>query len=122
MSQRILRVLDASALIAFFQAHPKMTDLLDDAESGRLGLIVPVAAMAVAQAEIDHTSDGWSALLLCPGVDTIGMGQQCAIDVGAWPGDLSTRHTVYEAHALNAVIVTRDPGLYKGYEVRLLVF
>ncbi|MFY1686577.1 hypothetical protein [Plantactinospora sp. WMMB782] len=115
-------MLDASALVAFFQAHPKMLDLLDDAECGRLGLIVPVAALSAAQAEIDHTVDEWTALLLCPGVDTAEMGQQCAMDVGTWPGDLSTRHTVYEAHTLNAVIVTRDPGLYKGYEVRLLVF
>jgi hypothetical protein len=45
--------------------------------------------------------------------------EHAAIDIGGWAGDLPARHAVHEAHAVRAIVVTRDPAAYAGHQVHL---
>lgn len=121
MRHRPPRVVDASAMVAFFDAHPRLMALLDQADAGRLNLLLPTTAIADAQAHIGVSLNGWHALLFSPGVRSLPLTEHAAIDVGGWPGDLATRHTVHEAQALRAAVVTCDPARYRGFDVSLLV-
>lgn len=120
MRVRHPRVLDTTAIIALFDAHPPVVDLLDQAERGYWNLLLPTTAIADAETHIRVGTGGWEPILLTPGVRSLTLSEHCAIEVGSWPGDLATRHTVHEAYAMRAVVVTRQPGLYEGMLVPLL--
>lgn len=44
-----------------------------------------------------------------------------AIEIHDLVGDVATRHTVYEARLMRGVVMTCDPGVYRGHTVPLLV-
>jgi hypothetical protein len=115
------RILDASAIVAFFAAHPRLMTLLDQADAGQVNLLLPTTAIAEAQSELRHTLDQWHALLFSPGVRSMPLSEHCAVEIGAWPGGLATRHTVHESQSMRAAVVTREPALYRRHIVSLLV-
>ncbi len=115
------RVLDATAIAALFDGHPALVALIAEAEAGWWNLILPAACVAEAESVVKAGHSGWEAILLTSGVVTLPLEAHTAVEVGAWPGPLWARHAAHEAAALRAVVVTCDPGSYKGLTVALLV-
>src|SRR5262249_40186670 len=85
----------------------------------------PTTAVVDAEAELDARPGGWGTLLVTAGDGACPRLSQPrsrrAPGPGGWPGSLSGRHAVHEAHALRCVVATRDPGAYTGLRVSLLV-
>jgi hypothetical protein len=52
---------------------------------------------------------------------SLALTEQAAIEIGPWPGSLSGKHSVHEANALKAVVVTREPGECAGRRIALVV-
>jgi hypothetical protein len=115
------RILDTSAILALFDAHPHIMARMAAAEAGKTHLLLPTSAIAEAETRVRAGSDGWAAVLLTPGVVSLPLTEHAAIEGGEWPGDLATRHAVHEAQAVGAAIMTRYPGIYQGHHVALVV-
>jgi hypothetical protein len=112
-------VFDASALMALFRAYRPVFRLFMEADAGRAQLIFPAAAIGEANTYIRATEGEWSSLLMGR-VEVTPLTEHIAITVGDWPGDLATRHVVYEAQAVRGDIVTREPGRYGPWTVSVL--
>lgn len=123
MTVKVPRVFDGSALVALFAGHRELNDMLEEAnrDSGDATLILPATAIADAEAEINAGRNGWDAILLTRHVLPLALSEYAAIEIGTWPGRLSSRHVVHEAQAMRATVVTRQPGVYTGLDVPLLV-
>ncbi|MFI6228706.1 hypothetical protein ACIBCR_15495 [Micromonospora echinospora] len=115
------RILDASAIVALFDAHPPVFDLLTRSQDGDLTMVMPAAAVADANAKIRASFDSWQPVLLTAGVTITPLDSHIAIEICEMPGDLATKHVVYEARVMRAVVVTCNPGMYRGHSVPLLV-
>lgn len=115
------RILDASAIVALFDGHGVLMQLLDSAERGEQQLLLPTTAMADAEADVRAGSSGWEAILLTAGVRSLPLAEHAAIDIGSWPGSLSARHSAHEALALRTTVVTRLPEGYREIRVPLMV-
>lgn len=113
-------VLDASVLVALFNAHDPIYRLWDRASRGEVLLIVPACAIAEANHALRATHNAWSAVLDPRDVVATALTEQVAIEIGTQDGNLPTRHVVYEATAVRGIIVTLDPGQYVGETVPLL--
>lgn len=121
MRVRPSRILDSSALVDLFNGHPKLGDLLDQAEAGWLQIVMPTVSIADAEAVLKAGRIGWEPFLLTPGVQSLPLTEHAAIEIGGWPGGLAARHAVHEAAAVRGVVVTRAPAIYDGLRVPLLV-
>lgn len=121
MTRRLSRILDGSALVALFEAHEPMMRLYRQAEAGLTNLYLPAVCVADAEQQLGAGTSGWEAILLAAGVVPMPLSESAAIDVGSWPGSLSARHAVYEANLLRGVVVTTEPGGYRGLPVALRV-
>jgi hypothetical protein len=115
------RVVDASALVGLFRGHRELGDLLDQAEAGRLEVLIPVTAVAEAESQLVAGRTGWDPILLTRGVLALPLSEHAAIEIGGWPGGLGARQVVHEAAAVRGVVVTRSPAAYEGLRVSLLV-
>lgn len=116
-----LHVLDATALVALFDAHPPIMSLYRRAEEKKLLLGFPAAAIAEANASIGGGFDAWQAIMLDHAVVGLPLAEFIAIEIAGWPGELGVRHAVYEAKQTAGAVVTRKPGAYEGLQVPLLV-
>jgi hypothetical protein len=114
-------VFDASALVDWFEGHRVLADLADQAERGWFQMVLPAAAIADAESELQAGRQAWDAIFYTPGLQMMPLGEHVAVEIGSWPGPLSAKHAAYEAAAGRGVVVTRQPGLYKGLSVQLLV-
>ena len=121
MRVRPPRILDSSSLVDLFNGHRELGELLDQAETGCLQILMPTAAIADAEAALNAGQIGWEPIMLIPGVESLPLTEHTAIEIGGWPGDLAVRHVVHEAAAVRGVVVTRAPGSYDGLKVSLLV-
>jgi hypothetical protein len=117
----ISHVLDTSALIALFDAHPTIDKFWEAARDGELRLVVPSTAIAEATRATKADLNAWTPLLWPAEVRTIGLDAGVAIEIGPWPGELPTKHVLYEAIAVDGVAVTRKPEQYQWRSVPLLV-
>jgi hypothetical protein len=115
------RVLDPTAIVALFGGHRRLDELVKAAMRGAAALILPTTAIADAEAEVAAGNSGWEAVLLSEGVRSLALSEHAAIEIGQWPGELSTRQAVHEARALRAAVVTTEPGRYRGLPVTLNV-
>jgi hypothetical protein len=114
-------VLDASALLALFDAYDPIYRLWIRADRGELLLIVPAVAIADANRALEASHGAWFTVLAPRDVVTTALSDHVAIDIGPWPGELAARHVVYEAQAVRGIVVTRTPDAYKVGSVPLLV-
>jgi hypothetical protein len=111
--------MDASAIVDLFRGHEAINELFIEAGEGRLRLLLPTTAIADAESQLAAGTNGWEAILRTPGVESLDLTQHAAIEIGTWPGSLSCRHAVHEAHASGASVLTRDPRPYLGLRVPL---
>lgn len=126
---RLPRILDASALIALFGGHPDLMEMLNDAEIGRVFLLMPTAAVAEAESALRAGASLWAPFMMFRGVSTLDLSLHTAVEAadladprtpGAIAGPLMVGQVIYEAHALNAVVVTQLPHLYAGHDITLM--
>jgi hypothetical protein len=75
-------VLDASALLALFDAYDPIYRLWLRADQGELLLIVPAAAIADANRTLGASYNAWSTILAPRDVVTTALSDQVAIDIG----------------------------------------
>lgn len=115
------RILDTSAIIALFDAYPPVFDLIASAEVNEATIVLPAAAVAEANRKIRGSFGVWEPVLLTAGLTVMPLDPHVAIEIHDLVGDVATRHTVYEARLLRGVVVTCDPGVYRGHTVPLLV-
>jgi hypothetical protein len=118
---RAPRVFDASAIVALFMGDETVTAIAGQAERGWFEVLLPTAAIADAEAELRAGPGGWEPIFLTAGLRSLELTEHAAVEIGAWPGSLSARHAVHEAAAVRGVVVTTEPGGYKGLAVSLLV-
>lgn len=59
MRVRPSRILDSSALVDLFNGHPKLGDLLDQAEAGWLQIVMPTVSIVDAEAVLKAGRIGW---------------------------------------------------------------
>jgi hypothetical protein len=116
---RNVYVFDASALIALFCESGPAFRLFMHADAGRVQLVFPAAAIGEANTYIRATENAWAPVLMGP-VESTALTEHIAITIGTWPGDLPTRHVVYEANAVRGDIITRNPGRYTPWTVPVL--
>jgi hypothetical protein len=114
-------VLDASALVALFDAYDPIYRLWNRADEGARLLIVPAGAVADANGALKASHEAWAAVLAPRDVVATALSEHIAIEIGPWPGSLAARHAVYEARAARAILVTRTPDEYEVGAVPLLV-
>jgi len=113
--------MDASAIVDLFRGHEQLTRLLFRADRGEINLLLPTTAIADAESQVGAGTTGWESILRIPSVQSLNLTEHAAIEIGSWPGQLSNRHAVHEALAIKAVVLTTEPGAYKGLRVPLMV-
>ena len=86
-----------------------------------MAVLLPSTALADANTTLQLDAGSWNPVLMTVGFDVPSLTQHIAIEIGAWPGDLATRHVVHEVGAVRGVAVTCRPGSYQGHVVPLLV-
>jgi hypothetical protein len=118
---RLPRVLDASAIVDLFRGHEQLTRVLFRGDQGEVNLLLATTAIADAETRLGAGASGWELILRIPCVQSLNLTEHAAIEIGSWPGQLSSRHVVHEALALRAVVLTTEPGAYKGLRVPLMV-
>jgi hypothetical protein len=107
--------------VALFAGHRWLDEWIKAARRGQAALILPTTAMVDAEAELAAGASGWEGVLLSEGVRSLALSEHAAIEIGQWPGELSTRQAVHEARALQTSVVTAEPGRYRGLPVTLNV-
>ncbi len=117
---RPARVLDTSALLALFSGGAEITDLLEQADAGRVTVCLPTVCIAEAQRQL-RAETGWDPIVLIRHVHSLPLGERAALEIGMWPGTLGVRHAVHEAQAIGATVVTARPDDYRDLNVPLLV-
>jgi hypothetical protein len=115
------RIFDATALVGWFTGHRSLAEIANQAEQGWFQILLPATAIADAEAALQSGRTGWDAIFYTPGFQTLPLGEHAAVEIGPQPGTLSARQCAHEAAAVRGVVVTRDPGAYKGLSVQLLV-
>jgi hypothetical protein len=116
------RVLDASALLTLFDGNPAVMRLLDDAEFGEVFLLMPAVAIAETESVIRAGARLWEPFLLFPGVRGLELTEHTAIESGRLMhrAPLMVAQVVYEAQAMNAVVVTRIPQAYAEHNIAVM--
>ena len=99
-----------------FDGHPEMMAMLDEAEAGETLLLLPAVAIAYAE-RVLHARALWEPFLLMHGVLTLNLTEHSAIEAGNMDIALETAHVIYEAQAMNAIIVTASPDWYEDRDV-----
>ena len=115
-------VYDTSAIAALIDAQGLALHYWQEADRGRL--IVALPALAVAEVSRDRamTVGDWEALLMPEFVQVIPLTETAAVEIGTYgSGDLAVCHALWEAIHLQAILVTRLPGLYVPGQVPLLI-
>lgn len=103
---------DASALVALFRGHGRVSALWFDAEAVGVSLLMPAIAIAQANRELNATDNAWTTLLLAENVYPLDLTPAAALGASRRPGDLAVAHASHEAAITGATIVTAHPEAY----------
>lgn len=121
MRRRYSRVLDTSAIVALYNAHPTLLRLLNAAEAGTVDLYLPAVCVAAAGQTAGISESAWAPLQYTGGVRIMPLQESAAVEMSGWPGTVDARHAVWEARRLRGAVVTCEPGRYEGLRVDLSV-
>jgi predicted nucleic acid-binding protein len=105
-------VFDASALVALFRGNERVSALWFDAEAANVAVLLPAAAIAIANQQLRASDDAWTALLLTGNVHAMDLTPAVALGASRFRGDLAVAHSSYEASATDATIVTATAQAY----------
>lgn len=122
MRRRLSRVFDTSAIVALFDAHPRLMLMVEHAHAGVLDVYLPAACVAEAGQLVGAGPSAWQVFQHTPGVEILHLSESMAVEISDWPGPLGVRHAAWEARHLRGLVVTAEPGLYRAMDVALQVF
>ncbi|MEV0134738.1 hypothetical protein AB0H83_40545 [Dactylosporangium sp. NPDC050688] len=105
-------VLDASAIVALFDAYDPLLELWSRADCGEMPLGFPVGAMIEASERAGIRSTAWDPLLWSTSMLVLPLGEAAAKQLGVQTGSLAARHAVWESAATGWPVLTREPDLY----------
>jgi hypothetical protein len=115
-------VFDVTALEALFRSHPPVWTMWRRADTGRLDLGFPAAAIAEAADLLKTTASSWDAVLWPAAITVLPLNERVAVELAEYGGQsLGVRHALWEARAMDCRLVTRDPSLYAPGAAKLLV-
>lgn len=121
MRRRHSRVLDTSAIVALFDAHPRLTLMLDQAQAGVLDVYLPAVCVAEAGQLVGAGPSAWEVFQYAGGVEILRLSESMAVEISDWPGPVGARHAAWEGRRLRGLVVTAEPGLYRALDVALQV-
>jgi hypothetical protein len=113
---RLPRVLDASAIVDLFRGHEQLTRVLFRGDQGEVNLLLATTAIADAETRLGAGASGWELILRIPCVQSLNLTEHAAIEIGSWPGQLSSRHVVHEALALRRSFSLPNPVRTRVFE------
>jgi hypothetical protein len=109
-------IFDATALVALFNGNERVSALWMAAEEVSAPVVLPTAAVAIANRKLKASDNAWSAILFGANVYALDLSMAAALGASRELGDLDVAHTSYEALATGGTIVTGTP---KSYDRRL---
>lgn len=109
-------IFDASALVALFNGHERVSALWWAAENASAPVVLPATAIAVANRKLGASDNAWTSILLGENVHALTLSVAAALGASRELGELDVAHTSYEALATGGTIVTGNPD---GYDRRL---
>jgi len=102
---RLPPVLAASAIVDLFRG-----------DQGEVNLLLPTTAIADAETRLGAGASGWESILRIPCVQSLNLTEHAALEIGSWPGQLSSRHVVHEALALRRSFSLPNPVRTRVFE------
>ena len=105
-------VLDATALVALFDAYEPIFALWRRADAEQVALGIPAASIVEASERAEIRASAWEPFLWSPTITVLPIGEAAAVQLGTWSGTLAARHSLWEATQLGWPILTRDGQLY----------
>lgn len=105
-------VLDASTLIALFDAYPPVKDVWDLADDGEALLLFPAVAVAETNRLIGASDAAWATLLWPETVNIIPLDSFDAAACGRQVESIAACHAIAVARSVQGLIVTRTPWQY----------
>lgn len=105
-------VLDASAIVAMFDAYEPLMNLWFRADRGDFPLAFPAAAIVEADDQAGIRPTAWEPVLWSPSMKVLPLDEAAATTVSAWSGSLAVRQAIWESEATGWPVLTCDPGQY----------
>ncbi len=106
-------VFDHTALVALLDGAPIPFGLWEEAERGGAVVIFPSAALGEAAHLASSRESAWESLLRdVPGATVTDLSEATALASAHMAGPLVVRHVVWEAQAMNGIVLTRAPWQY----------
>jgi len=104
-------VLDSSAVVALFDANPRVMTIWRWANLGENVVAIPATVLVHASQVADIAPSAWEAILYP--LTVMPLDSASALGVLESPERLDIAHTAWEADLMRATVVTRHPASYR---------